>query len=179
MRRTGKLSAAALDQALKSTGSFLVQVEANRLRDVTLTLHKDRMLQGHRCVCLSVGSTRLYPGKQQPDPQPVQSWDSSSGYVITQWGHLDRIISKSVQSPIRQPLVHTNGRYTSGGEPAGYVLFTSKWGVSNRHCFTRTMQTRAASTKKSDAGDEQTADNNKAVIKTIQPECLTPVSTQV
>ncbi|XP_042367320.1 protein FAM210B, mitochondrial isoform X2 [Plectropomus leopardus] len=139
--RTGRLSAAALDQAFKC--SFLVQVKANRLRDVTLTLRKGNTFQQYRCFCVNVGGFDATPaqlGKQQPDPQPVQRLDSSRAF---EWGHLDRVatiavnLSKRVQS--------------EGGD----------WGVSSRLCSTGTMQTRALSTKKSDAGEEQTANNKR------------------
>lgn len=173
--RTGRLSAAALEQTFKSTGSFLVQVKAERLRDVTLTLRKDYTFQGHRCVCVSVGgvdSSRAHPGKrQQPEPQPVQKWDTPSGFVITDWAHLNQVaaiaesLSKTAQSRdfIRQPFVRANRRHSSRGEPGGNVLFTGDWGVSSRRCSSWTMQTRASSTKKSVAGEEQAADN-KGVI---------------
>lgn len=192
-----RLSAAALDQAFKPVGSFLVQVKANRLRNGTLTLHKGHTLQGHRCFCVSVrgvDSARVRPGKPQPELQSGQNWDSSSGFVITDWAHLDRVaavavnLSQSVQSEtghsdgIRRPLVHASRRYSGRGEPVCNVLFTGNWGVSSRLCTTRTMQTRASSTKRSDAGEGQTAAINKGVISAIMSSvCLTPVtrSTQV
>lgn len=173
--RTGRLSAAAVDQAFKSAGSFVVQVKADRPRNVTLPLRKDYTFQGHRCFCVSVGgvnSTREHAGKQ---PQPVQNWHSPSGFVITNWGHLNRVaavaanLSKSVQSAagysdlIRQSLVRGNRRQSSRGERGGDVLFTVNGGVSSRRCSSWAMQTRASSTKKSDAGEEQAADD-KGVI---------------
>ncbi|XP_042367312.1 protein FAM210B, mitochondrial isoform X1 [Plectropomus leopardus] len=169
--RTGRLSAAALDQAFKC--SFLVQVKANRLRDVTLTLRKGNTFQQYRCFCVNVGGFDATPaqlGKQQPDPQPVQRLDSSRAF---EWGHLDRVatiavnLSKRVQSEggnvdiITQPLVHANRRHGSRGELVSNGLFTGDWGVSSRLCSTGTMQTRALSTKKSDAGEEQTANNKR------------------
>lgn len=173
--RAGRLSAATLDQALKSAGSFLVQVEANRLKHVTLTLRKEHELQGHRCFCVSVGETRAHLRKQrQPDR------DSSSGLAITDWAHLDRVaavaasLSKSAQRQagssdlIGQPLVHRN---LKGGGPGGHVLFTGTGGVSSRRCSTntRTMHTRAAAAKKSsDAGEEQPSDGNKGVNYTTR-----------
>lgn len=170
MCRSGRLSAAALDQAFKSTGSFLVQVKANRLRDVTLTLR--HTVQRHRCFCVSVrgvDSSLAHLRKRQPDPQPVQNWDSSYGFVITHRGHLERVaasLSKRVQS--EGGYSDISRRYAGRGEPAGNVLFTGNWGVSSRRCSARTMQTRASSAaaaaKKSDAGEEQTADSNKGVI---------------
>ncbi len=175
--RSGRLPAATLDQAFKSAGSFLVQVKANRLRDVTWTLR--HTVQRHRCFCVSVrgvDSTLAHLRKQRPDPQPVQNWDSSCGFVIAHRGHLETVavsLSRRVQSEggysdiSRQPLVHASGRYRGRGEPAANVLFTGNWGVSSRLCSTGTMQTRsssAAAAKKSDAGEEQTADSNKGVI---------------
>ena len=177
--RAGRLSAATLDQALKSAGSILVQVEANRLRHVTLTLRKQHALQGHRCFCVPVGETRAHLRKQrQPDR------DSSSGLAITGWAQLDRVVavaaslSKSARSQagssdlIGQTLVHRNLR---GGGPGGHVLFTGTGGVSSRRCSTttttttRTMHTRAAAAKKSsDAGEEQAADGNKEVNYTTR-----------
>lgn len=166
--RTGRLpAAAALDQAFKSTGSFLVQVKANRLRDVTLTLRKDYMSQGRRCFCVSVhDSTRAHLKKQQPDPQPVQNWDTSSGFVISDWVHPSKKAqSDASKSDIIRQLLHANTCYSNRGElPVGDVLFTGNWRVSSRHCSTRTMHTTATSTKKRDTGEEQTADNNKGVI---------------
>ncbi|XP_051271512.1 protein FAM210B, mitochondrial isoform X1 [Dicentrarchus labrax] len=188
--RTGRLSAAALDQAFRSTGSFLVQVKANRLRDVTLTLRKDYTSQGHRCFCASVGggdSTRAHLRKQQQQqPQPDQNRDSSSGFVIADWGHSDRVavnLSKRVQSEGgnrdigRQPLVRANRRHSSGGEPVGNVLFTGNWGVSSLRCSTRTMQTRASSTTKRDPGEEHSVDSNKGEEQNLKEASTTSSST--
>lgn len=193
--RTGRLSAAALDQAFKSPGSFLVQVTANRQRDLSLSLRKDHASQWDRFFCASVGgvdSTLVYLGKQRLDPQPFQKWDSSSGFVIAEWRHLDCVntiaahLSKNAQTEscyldiIRQPLVGAKRRHISRGERVGYVLFKGNWGVSSYS--TRTMQLRASSTaagtKKS---EEHTTDNNKGVNKTIPLHCtvcLTPSDQQ-
>nr|XP_046239176.1 protein FAM210B, mitochondrial [Scatophagus argus] len=166
LSRTVRLSAAALDQAFKSTGSFLVQVKANGLRDVTLTLRKAHMLQRHRCLCASVGgvdSTRVHLGRQAPD--------SSSGFVITEWRHLDRVaaiavnLSKGVQSDagdiISQPLVRARRHSSSSrAEPVGNVVFTGNLEVSSRRCSARTMHTAASSTKKSDADDNKGEEQN-------------------
>lgn len=175
MCRTGRLSAAAVDQAFKSAGSSLVQVKADRLSNVTLPLRKDYTFHGHRCFCVAVGgvdSTREHAGKH---PQPVQNWHSSSGFVITDWEHLNRVaaiavnLSKSVQSTaghselIRQSLVRGSRRHSSRGELGGDVLFTGHGGISSRRCSSWTMQTRASSTKKSDGGEGQAADD-KGVI---------------
>ncbi|XP_035517943.1 protein FAM210B, mitochondrial [Morone saxatilis] len=187
--RPGRLSAAALDQAFRSTGSFLVQVKANRLGDVTLTLRKDYTSQGHRCFCASVGggdSTRAHLRKQQQQQQPDQNRDSSSAFVITDWSHLDRVavnLSKRVQSEgggrdiVRQPLLRANRRHSSGGEPVGNVLFRGNWGVSSLRCSTRTMQTRASSTTKRDPGEEQTVDSNKGEEQNLKEASTTSSST--
>ncbi|KAF1391912.1 hypothetical protein PFLUV_G00046980 [Perca fluviatilis] len=187
--RTGKLSAAALDQAFKSSGSFLVQVKANRLRDVTLTLRKGYTLQRYRCFCVSVGgfdATPVHLGKRlQPGRQPVRNRDLSCAF---DWGHLDRVatiavnLSKRGQSEggnvniITQPLVRANRRHGSRGEPVGNGLFPGNWGVSSRLCSTGTMQTRALSTKKSDAGEEQKA-NNKGGEQNLKEASTTSSST--
>lgn len=189
-----RLAAAALDQAFKSTGSPLVQVKANRLRDVTLTLRRDNTFQRHRCFCVSVwgvDSTLVQLGKQS-DPQHVQNSDWSAGFVSTDWRHLDQVaaiaesLSQSVQSDggnshsIRRPLVHVNRRYGKGGESVGSVLFTGNvsWGFFNRCCSTRTMQTRSSSTatKKSDASEGQAADNNKREEQNLKEASTTSLS---
>lgn len=168
--RTGRLSAAAVDQVFKSAGSSVVQVKADRLSNVTLPLRKDYTFHGHRCFC--VDSTREHAGKR---PRPVQNWHSPPGFVITDWEHLNRVaaiavnLSKSVQSTAGHPeltrrsLVRGNRRHSSRGEPGGDVLFTGPGGISSRRCSSWTMQTRASSTKKSDGGEEQAADD-KGVI---------------
>lgn len=171
--------AAALDQAYKSPGSFLLQVKANTLTDVTLTLRKsNHTLQGYRSLC--VGSTLAHLRKQRPGP--VQTW-------VSDWRNLDRAVnlSRSVQSEgvhsdvSRLPIVHAIRRHSSSsrGGQLGSVLFTGNWGVStfSLRCSTGTMtQSRASSTdaKKRDAAAEgQTADsNNKGVNEAIQLKCL-------
>ncbi|XP_068568494.1 protein FAM210B, mitochondrial [Cebidichthys violaceus] len=168
--RTGRLSAAALDHAFKSTRSFLVQVRADGLRDSTLTLRKGYTCQRYRCFCVSVGgvdATLARLGKQQqPDQLPAEDRDSP---CASDWGHLDRVATKHgnlltrVQSEggyidmITQPLVHANRRHSGRGGLVGNGLFTGDWVA--RLCSAGTMQTRALSTKKSDAGEEQTAND--------------------
>ncbi|XP_034725213.1 protein FAM210B, mitochondrial [Etheostoma cragini] len=187
--RTRKLSEAALDQALKSSSSFLAQVKANRLRDVTLTLRKGYTFQRYRCSCVSVGgfdTTPVHLVKQlQPGRQPVRNLDLSCAF---DWGHLDRVatiavnLSKRGQSEggyvdvITQRLVHANRRHGSIGELVGNGSFTGNWGVSSRLCSTGTMQTRALSTKQSDAGDEQKA-NNKGDEQNLKESSTTSSST--
>ncbi|XP_040888938.1 protein FAM210B, mitochondrial [Toxotes jaculatrix] len=200
--RTGRLSAAALDQAyqIQTPGSFLAHVKANRLRHGTLTLRKGHTFRWSRSLCGSVGAVDTTPAhleKQQPDPHHFQSWESSSGFVITDWRHLDRVatiaanVSKSVQSVggnldvIRPPFVHAKRRYSSSSRwelAGGNVLFTGSWGVSRRLCSTRTMHTRASSTaaatKKSDAGEEQTTGGNKGEEQTLKEASATSSSTE-
>lgn len=162
--RTGRLSAAALDQAFKSPGSFLVQVKANRLRDVALTLRKDRTFQGHRCFC--VDSTGAHLRKQRPDPQSVKTRESPCGFVSADWAQLHRVsavaanLSRLVQSEGGSDIiVCANRRHISRAELPGNVVFTeSHRGVSSRRCAAGTMQTRGLSTK---SRGEQTADSNK------------------
>ncbi|XP_059186209.1 protein FAM210B, mitochondrial [Centropristis striata] len=166
--RTGRLSAAARDQAFKSAGSFLVHVKANTPRDVTLTLRKDYTFQRLRCLCLSVDATLVHLGKQQPDLQPGHNRDLS---CALDWGHFDRAatiaVSKRVHSKgsytdiISQPLVFAKRRHSSSRESVGNGLFT---GLSSPLSSTGTMQTRSFSTKKSDAGEEQTANNKESEL---------------
>uniref|UniRef100_A0AAQ5ZCD7 DUF1279 domain-containing protein n=1 Tax=Amphiprion ocellaris TaxID=80972 RepID=A0AAQ5ZCD7_AMPOC len=151
--RTGRLSAAALGQAFKS-GSFLVQT--NGPWDVTVTA---RTVQRYRLLCASVGGadpSRAHLEKRKP--APPQNWNATFGFVTTDWGSLDRVatvaasLSKSVQredgevDTIRRPLVYAKRRQNSRGEPAaGNVWFTGSCELS------RTMHTRASSTKSSEA----------------------------
>ena len=167
--RTASLS--ALDPAFKSTGSFLARVKANRLRDVTVTLRKGYTFQRYRCFCGSATLELL--GKQQqqqqqqqsPDRGPVQHRDSP---CAPHRGHLDRVatiavnLSECVQSKGGNVDIIARANRLSRGE-LGNGLFPGYWGVSSRLCSTGTMQTRAFSTKKSEAGEEHTA-NNKEVI---------------
>ncbi|XP_047439621.1 protein FAM210B, mitochondrial isoform X2 [Mugil cephalus] len=167
--RAGRLSAAALDPALKSPGWFVVQVKANRLTANT----GPGTFQTHRLFCASVGGvdpSRAYLGKQRRDA--ALKWDTSSGFVTADRGHLDRVAAVAVnlpQSVQREGgefdiigLLCANGRHSSSrGQPAVNVLFTgNSWSVSSRRSCTRTMQTRSSSStsaaaKKGDAGEEQ------------------------
>ncbi|XP_042261480.1 protein FAM210B, mitochondrial isoform X2 [Thunnus maccoyii] len=154
LRGAARRSAAALDQAFKLPGAFLLQVKANRLTDVTLTLRKGHTLQRYRF--LHVNSTLAHLGKQQPGP--VQTWDPSSGFIITDWRNLDRAanLSRSLQS---------------------------NWRVFSPRCSTGTMtQSRASSTdaKKRDAAEEQTADsNNKRDEQNLKEASTTASSSTV
>ncbi|XP_072237912.1 protein FAM210B, mitochondrial [Leuresthes tenuis] len=168
--RSGKLSAAALDQAFKSRGSFLVRVKAKGLRDVTLTAGAGHTFQRHRFFCASVGGVglnRAHLGKQKPDS--VQSWDASSGFVTSQWGHLDRVATVAVnltKSAQRQGGDFDNIRRHNSRDAPDVVLFTGNWGVSSERCFTTTiMQTRASSTKATTKKSEAQADSDKADVQ--------------
>ncbi|XP_022059306.2 protein FAM210B, mitochondrial [Acanthochromis polyacanthus] len=172
--RTGRLSAAALGQAFKS-GSFLVQTNAPR--DVTVTA---RTVQRYRLLCASVGGvdpSRAHLEKRKP--APAQKWDATFGFVTTDWGHLDRVatvaagLSRSAQreggefDTIRRPLVYAKRRHNNRGEPAtGNVWFTGSWELS------RTMHTRASSTKNSEAGEGQ-AVSNKGDVQTLKEASTT------
>lgn len=175
LSRTGRLSlsAAALDQVFRSSGSCLVRLKANTLKEGTFTLRNSFSV--HRCFCAPVRGVCSIParlGKHQHDPNPVQNWDTQSGFVITDWAHFDRVsviavnLSRSVQSGggfadiIRQP----NRRYNSRGGPEGNGLFTSNGRVSTGSMQTRSSSTAAATKKRSEADEEQAADNNKEVI---------------
>ncbi|KAF7659730.1 hypothetical protein LDENG_00293680 [Lucifuga dentata] len=148
-----------------------MRVKANRLTDVTLTLHNARTFLRYRAVRVSVGgfdSTLAKAGKRQADPGFVQNWDSPSGFIITNWAHFDRVttiavnLSKSVggDSQIHKRRVHGNGLYRGrrAADPVGDVLFVA--GVSSpRSC---TMQIRASSTaaatqkRDAESGEERT-----------------------
>ncbi|CAK6952694.1 protein FAM210B%2C mitochondrial [Scomber scombrus] len=184
--------AAALDQAYKSPGSFLLQVKANTLTDVTLTLRKrNNTLQGYRSLC--VGSTLAHLRKQRPGP--VQTWDPSSGFRIPDWRNLDRAVnlSRSVQSEgfhsdvSRLPIVHAIRRHSSSrGGQLGSVLFTGNWGLStfSPRCSTGTMtQSRASSTdanKRDAAAEGQTVDsNNKGDEQNLKEASTTTSSSTV
>lgn len=175
--RTGRPSAAAL--VFKSPGSFLVQVTANKQKDLTLSLRTGHTPQRNRFVCASVGgvdSALVHLGKQPLDPHPAQKWDSSSGFVIAECRHLDLVdtvaqnLSKNVRTEsggldiIRRPPVCAKRRHISRGGPAGTVWFAGNWGVSS--CSAGTMQIRASSTaagtKKS---EEHLTDSTKGVNK--------------
>lgn len=187
--RTGRLSAAALDQALKSTGSFLVQVRATRLGDVTLTLRNGFTSPRCRCFCASVGgveATLAQLGKRQPDRRrlPLENRDPSCALDRR---HLHRLPtepashSERVQSGggvidnVAQPLARAN--HSARREPVAHVLFTGDRRGFGRLRFAGTMQTRAASTKKkSDAAEEQTA-NNKGAEQNLKEASSTSSST--
>ncbi|XP_030585303.1 protein FAM210B, mitochondrial [Archocentrus centrarchus] len=175
-------TAAALDVAFKSQGSFLVRVKANRLKDVTLTLREGHSFQRYRCFCASARRVDLAPvhlGKQHPEL--IQNWDVTSSFAArTGWVHLDRVtavavsLSKSVHREgaecniIREPFVFTKRRRNSGGDPVGNVLFKGNWDISSRHCSTRTMQIRSSSTQTAAKKSEEQTDDNKGDVQTLK-----------
>lgn len=169
--RSSWLCAAAVDQALRSTGWF--SVHTNRLRDVTVTLHKSHAFQTHRAVRGSAGGVHEWKRQHEPDLHRLQNTDC--GFIVTDWHCLDRIYSraaglaKSAQSKgansdiSTRPLICARGPHgTRRTEPVGDVWFTGTCGV-----FTRTMQTRASSTaaaaaaKQRDVDVDQHTDSNK------------------
>ncbi|XP_071760023.1 protein FAM210B, mitochondrial isoform X2 [Centroberyx gerrardi] len=195
-RGGARLSAAALDQAFKAPGLFQVQVKANRLKDVTVTLRNDYTFQSYRAVCVSAGgvdSTLLHQGKRKDprDQLAVQNWDSSSRFIITDWGHLDRVatialnLSKSVSSHgFRQPRLHANRRRSRRAtEAAGSVLFTGGGEACSPSGSTTTTQTRASSTaaaaqkRDTDTGDAST-DNNKGEQNLKEPSATSSSSAE-
>lgn len=175
--RAGRLHAAALDQAFKSPGSFLVRVKANRLKHDTVTLTR-----GHTAPCcrsLCGRSTLAHLGKQLADPRPVQNRRqpslSLSGFVITDWRHCDRVAAAATVNLFRSghvnitspPLEQEKRHYSSRrGGAGGLVLFTGNAGASGRRWLTRSMHTRASSTaaaaKKSEE-EQQTTGSDKGV----------------
>ncbi|KAK2861879.1 hypothetical protein Q5P01_001412 [Channa striata] len=177
--RTGRrLRAAALDQALKTPGWFLGR--ANAHRDLTVTLRKGHTVQRLRCLCVSVGlhSTPEQPGQQPREPHPVQDWDSARAFVIPEWAAVAQNISKSAQTAgghldtIRPLIIPAKGRCGSRGWPVGDGLFTGSWGGSS--LSTRTMHTRAASTK----NEERTSDDNQQERQNVKEASATSSATE-
>lgn len=187
--RSGRLSAAALDQGL-----FLVRVNANGRRDVTLTARAGHTVQRHGFFSGDgVDPNRESLGKQKPDP--VQNWDTSCCFVSTEWGHLDRVaaiavnLSRSVQRKGGEfdPIRRLNGKVT-----ADAVLFTGNWGGSSGRCFAASnMQTRASSTSSPAKKSEERTENKGDVLEasptsssekgpgdTPEPEGVKPNKTQ-
>ncbi|XP_029907039.1 protein FAM210B, mitochondrial [Myripristis murdjan] len=177
--RGARLSAAALDQALKTPGLlFQVRGKPSGPGDITWTLRNDYTFQCCRAVCGSAGGadTPLWRhGRRKRDLLADQSWDSSSAFIITDRGHLGRVaaialsFSKSQRSVdvsrgFGYPVVHAHRhRGRAAVEAAGGVLFS---GGGQLICSpTTTMQTRASSTaaatQKRDADAGQTSSDSK------------------
>lgn len=179
LRRATQTCAAVWDPALNASGFFQVRVTANRPWNVTPTLRNGHTSLSHRSVCVPAGgvdSTLLQVGKRQSNPGPVQTWDSPSGFTITNWAHLDRVstiaasLSKSVGggAHIFRRRLHADWACGSrrAADSAGDVLSIGSF--SGPRCST--MQTRASSTapatatqkRDPDAAEERT-DVNKGV----------------
>ncbi|KAL6112244.1 fam210b [Pungitius sinensis] len=169
------LSAAA--HALKPAGSLL---GASSRRHVTL--RKGHAFPRYRCFCVSAragDANRVRLGKQQQQQQPQQQQNPPSRRPVEDrdswpralaWGHWDRMADKHADlwrrvrgerghaDVIAPRLVHA-----SGGPP-GAGLFTGSWGGFGPLCSAGTMRTRGLSAKRSDGGEEHTA-NNKGEVK--------------
>ncbi|XP_012732079.2 protein FAM210B, mitochondrial [Fundulus heteroclitus] len=150
--RTGKLSAAALDQALQRPGSFLVRVNANGPRDVSLT---GRTLRRLRFLSASAAGG-LGPRRAHREPEPVHHWDTSACLITTERGLLDRVAAAAVNF---SRSVHRGGGESSatglGGDAKVAALFTG----SSRG---RSMPSRAASTGAATKRSDQQADSSNA-----------------
>uniref|UniRef100_A0A3Q2QSY1 Family with sequence similarity 210 member B n=1 Tax=Fundulus heteroclitus TaxID=8078 RepID=A0A3Q2QSY1_FUNHE len=147
--RTGKLSAAALDQALQRPGSFLVRVNANGPRDVSLT---GRTLRRLRFLSASAAGG-LGPRRAHREPEPVHHWDTSACLITTEWGLLDRVAAAAVNF---SRSVHRGGGESAATELGKVAaLFTG----SSRG---RSMPSRAASTGAATKRSEEQADSSKA-----------------
>ncbi|KAI3369891.1 hypothetical protein L3Q82_024707, partial [Scortum barcoo] len=150
--RSGRLSAAALDPALRSAGSLVLRVRASGPGHVTVTV------QGHRCVCAAApgavdpAAALAHLRKRRPDAQPLHSRDSTFGCVIAQGGHLEPA-APVLYGPVQR------GAAGGAGGGGGHVLFTGNRWVSSRRCSAGAMQTRAASST-AKRSEEQAADSN-------------------
>lgn len=156
LRLTGRLSAAG---TAKSAAAFLAPVNANRLRNATLTLHNNNhTFLGHRCFCVSGGgvdSTRLW--KRSLRDRDASAWLTTDGTRSDRVTAIEPAQSAAFSDFIRRPSVLVTGRNNSTDESLGNVLFTGNWRVPNPRCASWTMQTRASSTKRGDTGERQTA----------------------
>lgn len=162
---TGRLSAARTG---KTTAAFLAQVNANKPRDATLTLHNNNnTLQGHRCFRVSGGGV-----------DSTRWWRTTLRYrdafEATERTHLDWVaaIAPSLPEPaqsapysdlVRNPSVRVNRRHSSTEEPLRNVLFTGNWRFPSPRCASWTMQSRASSTKRGDTGQGQTTANKEVI----------------
>lgn len=163
--RTGRVSAAAVDQALKRPpGSFLVRVKAAAgRRDTSLTAGTGLTFQ--RLRFLSVPAGGLGPKRAHQNPQPVQNWDTSAGpVIITERGLLDQAAAAVVAVKLPRSVQREHGGFCNtrlGGDPKVVALFTGNTGGR------RSMQTRAASSSAAAAkkSDEPPADSGKADLQ--------------
>ncbi|XP_020774221.2 protein FAM210B, mitochondrial [Boleophthalmus pectinirostris] len=160
-------------KTLIAHGPSPFDVPANKLRNVTLTLHK---VHTNRALCRTAFSghvTNVNHAKgQEQDIYLTQKWDTSCGFV-SDWQHWDRIAtiatslssvhSRGVRGHIftSQPSSHY-GVHVIRNRVVGNVCFP---GLFNRHCSSGTMQTRASSTasaaKQREANEEQPRESDK------------------
>lgn len=170
-------SAKPLGRAFITHGLCSFEVPANRLGNVTLTLHKVHRLHTNRGLCLTAVKGHVTNANhvkgQERDTYLNQRWDSTRG-SISDWQHFDRIatiatsLSKSVQSQGGRRLIPTPqlgsvfGLHVSRKAAEGNVCFP---GFFSRYLSTGTMQTRASSTaaatKQREASEEQQSVSDK------------------
>ncbi|XP_068598874.1 protein FAM210B, mitochondrial [Brachionichthys hirsutus] len=156
--RAWRRSAALLDHASKSTGSFLVHVNAARRRDVSLTLRKEHAFQGRRCFCAS-GPTRVRPETHGPE----------AGFAFPDWARFRRVEAASADLSQRgglditkEPRVRAS---RARGQPVGRALLSGGRGTSSRCLSTGITQT----TKKNDADEQQTCEAGKGEEQRLEP----------
>lgn len=188
--RGARPSAAALDQAFKSSGLLQVQVKANRLGYVTTrTLRNNNTLQWSRALCVSTDSK----GKREKDFVTVEHWDSptSSRFLIMDSGYFGRATTIALHLSQTQQgvnsniycnstlLFQANPRQSRQVGTFDTVVFTGGSKVCTPRWLITTMQTRASSTaataqkRETDAGETST--DNKGVNETLYNGiCLTP-----
>ncbi|XP_060925339.1 protein FAM210B, mitochondrial [Limanda limanda] len=149
-RGGGRLSAAAVDQALRSPGCWLVRVRAQTPRHVTGTLHKGHTVQC-RSVCGSVHSTtHAHLGTLQPEPRfQLLNWDRG----VADWERVAEGLSRRVRSE--------GGSLDATKPPLGHVVSPGTWRVSCRTMHTRASpgaSSTAAAARRSQPGGETGAD---------------------
>lgn len=180
--RGARLSAAALDLALNSTG-FNAHMKANRLRDITWPLHNNTTFECSRALSGYTGSRDSacsLGGKLERDLITVKCWDSSR-FIITHRDKLTRVtsyasdLSKSHQQSIydrsycitRSPLFlagECQSRQHRKLDALQSILFTSGAKVCTpRYPTITTVQMRASSTatapQKRETGAREDTDN--------------------
>ncbi|CAG5979315.1 unnamed protein product [Menidia menidia] len=163
--RSGRLSAAALDQALRSPGSFLVRVEALGRRDVAPAVGGQTFRLRLRFLCASAGRAHL----GRPKPDTVRSRDASVGFATTERALLDRGAPLAAGLPRKaQPEGGQRdkiGRH-SRRDAAEVVLFTGDRALPSGRCFGTVMQTRASSTQAAaKKGEEGQTDSTKGDVQ--------------
>lgn len=183
-------SAKPLGRAFITHGSSSFEVSANRLRNVTLTLHKVHRLHTSKVLCLAAFRGHVtnvnHTQERERDTNLHQKWDSTRGF-ISDWQHLDRIatiataLSKSDQSQGGREHIFTHqpcsvyGLQVTRNPGGGNGCFP---GLFSRHCSTGTMQTRASSTaaatKQREASEEQQTVSDKGDEQTLKDPSSSP-----